>query len=644
MAVDWKKKGYRDFEDFAGEWQDFYSDLNEFYTKEFGKEFYSFEASELEIDPAVTDAELNLEHLSENEKAAEAKREWLKCASSFAYFAHRYIKISHPKRGLVPFRLYKYQRRVIDEFEKHQYTIVSKFRQGGLTTVATIWGLWRCMFRLDEQIMVLSKTDREAIVAGEVVARALEHLPDWLKPTLGKNTDHQKQFKETGSWINFYTPEAARGKSITYLIIDEAAFIADMERHWKAMYPTLATGGNCIVISTVNGIGNWYHTIYKGAENKKNEFHVIDLDYWEHPDYNNEEWVRKTKANLGDKGWRQEVLRDFLGSGDTYIPPEILARLLKEVEEIKIARKLFPNYANKDDWDDEWEDMDETFEKGALWVWKEPVDGHEYIIGVDTAEGVGEDGDNSCFQVIDVSTLEQVAEFYSNCTAPHIYAQILNEVGILYNTATIVIECHAPSGGAVLSNLEHKLFYENLYFDQTKKRSMTPGVKMNQAIRPVVLESLQQRILDNSLKINSLRLVNELYTFIYHAQKKRAEAQRGKHDDTIMAMAMALFVRDTLMRGIPIGADVPKELTQTLSSEVYSEIKAELQRGAPEDWLADEDEQELLTPTQEDILPGVVFNYKRKHDRLLKEFGWVLIPFIVTTYGILTNLVGGLLI
>ena len=47
---------------------------------------------------------------------------------------------------------------------------------------------------------------------------------------MGKRTDHQKEFLETGSWINFYTPEAARGKSITYLIIDEAAFIPF---HWQ---------------------------------------------------------------------------------------------------------------------------------------------------------------------------------------------------------------------------------------------------------------------------------------------------------------------------------------------------------------------------------------------------------------------------
>jgi phage FluMu gp28-like protein len=53
------------------------------------------------------------------------------------------------------------------------------------------------------------------------------------------------------------------------LIIDEAAFIEKMDDHWKAMYPTLSTGGNCIAISTVNGIGNWYEETYTKAQDKK---------------------------------------------------------------------------------------------------------------------------------------------------------------------------------------------------------------------------------------------------------------------------------------------------------------------------------------------------------------------------------------
>src|SRR4051812_15660424 len=86
--------------------------------------------------------------------------EFEKCARDFEYFATAYIKITHPIRGLVPFKLFGYQQRVIGDFETYKHNIVRKFRQGGLTTLATLWSLWRCMFKLDQRILVLSKSDR----------------------------------------------------------------------------------------------------------------------------------------------------------------------------------------------------------------------------------------------------------------------------------------------------------------------------------------------------------------------------------------------------------------------------------------------------------------------------------------------------
>ena len=51
-----------------------------------------------------------------------------------------------------------------------------------------------------------------------------------------------------------------------------------MEKHWKAMWPILSTGGSCTLVSTVNGLGNWYQETYHDAQEGRNKFHVIDLD------------------------------------------------------------------------------------------------------------------------------------------------------------------------------------------------------------------------------------------------------------------------------------------------------------------------------------------------------------------------------
>ena len=309
---------------------------------QYDPKYYSFDKYELQIDPDEP-----LESV-ENYDTNRRKKEIIKCSNSFAYFCHKYVKILHPMRGLIPFVLFKYQRKTINDYENHRFNIISKFRQGGLTTVTLLWGLWRCMFQLDQQIMLISKTDREATDIGMMADRACENLPEWLKPKKdGKWNDHLKQFTDTGSALKFYSPEAARGKSVTFLIVDECAFIDDMEKHWKAMWPILSTGGSCTLISTVNGLGNWYEQTYKEAKDGLNKFHVIDLDYWEHPDYNDENWVAEQKAQLGEKGFRQEVLREFQGSGETYFSAKIITSLTEQTRSNFPSRKLFPKWANQ---------------------------------------------------------------------------------------------------------------------------------------------------------------------------------------------------------------------------------------------------------------------------------------------------------
>jgi len=567
--------------------------------------YYSFTKYEDEI--IINERKEDIENYSPEKQLEELK----KCINDFSYFCHKYVKIIHPIDGLVPFIGYNYQRRVIEMYQKHRFNILSKFRQGGLTTVSVLYGLWLCLFNTDKQIMVLSKTDREAIAAGEIVKRAIQHLPPWLAPQMGKNNDHERQFYDTGSTMWFYTPEAARGKSITVLIIDEAAFIPDMDKHWKAMYPVIATGGSCCVISTVNGLGNWYHDIYTKAESREGPFNVVEIDYWEHPDYNNPKWIEDTKANLGEKGWMQEVMRSFLGSGETYFSAHIIDRLTRNTKDNAPLKILFSDYVNRNEVKFNWE-------PGALWIWKEPQNGHEYTIGVDTAEGVGSEGDNSCFEIIDNATCEQVAEFYSNTIPPHVFANIVSQVGIFYNNALLVVENMGP-GVAVLSDLQHELAYENLYHESDKQNK--PGIKLNATTRPEYLECLQNKLMNSKVRINSRRFVNELNTFIYNPQKKRAEAQKRKHDDAILAMCMALHIRDLQVRNIPVGGDTPEEITDVFKSQIYEEIRNEIMKGSAEDWIA-RDTDPIFMPNEEDIVPAVMFDIRRKNDKLLREFGW----------------------
>ncbi len=590
-------------------WRDKYKSLKDYYSGEYKDEYYKFDEYELSIDPDET-----LEQINAYEPV-QRRREEIKCAVSFPYFAHKYIKILHPKEGLVPFILYRYQQGVIQEYEDYRFNIIRKFRQGGLTTVTEIWGLWRCLFKLEQQILFLSKTDSEAIAAGEIVNTAAKELPVWMQPNKeGKWNDHKRQFPETGGNMHFGTPERARGLAITYLILDEAAFIPDMEKHWKAMYPTLSLGGNCVVISTVNGLGNWYQKTFYDARDKKNDFNVIDLQYTSHPDYNKPKWVKEQKAQLGEKGWLQEVLGNFLGSGETYIPSYVIARLQERTKTNLPKRKVLNKWASGSS---EEHDSDWTGD-GAMWIWQERKLNHEYIIGVDCSEGVGEDGDNSVIEVFDHATLEQVAEFYSNSVVPYVFAGIVNQIAIYYNNALVVVEANGP-GGAVLSRLQYEMYYDNLYYDSEGKGDR-PGVRTGPTNRPLIFESLQHRLMNDTAKINSHRFVDELTTFIYNKQTQKIQATKGHHDDAIMAIALALYVRDTMHRELPLGENVPENFAP-IKALVFDEIKKEIMEGAPEDFLFD-DKPDLIGNEDDELQADVVYQTRRKFSKILEEFGW----------------------
>lgn len=587
-------------------WRGKFKTLTEYYKKTYDQKYYSFDKYQLSIDPDETKEEI------EKYDAAQREKENLKCAMSFPYFCHKYIKILHPTKGLIPFILYKYQTEAINSYGTHRFNIISKFRQGGMTTVTLLYGLWLCMFKLNVQVMLLSKTDREATNIGMIVQRAVQHFPDWLKPNKDEKwNDHVKMFPETGGVIKFYSPEAARGNSVTFLIVDEAAFIDDMDEHWKAMWPVLSGGGSCVLVSTVNGMGNWYQETYYDAKEKRNMFNVIELDYHVHPDYNNPKWVAEQKAQLGERGFLQEVLRQFLGTGQTYINYKLITELTEKTAHNYPIKKLFPEWVNLKGRANQ---LDSEENKGAFWVWKEPARGREYILCADAADGQGENNDNSVFHILDVQSMEQVAEFYSNMVPTIVFAQFIAQIGIFYNNALAIVENMGP-GNAVLSHLQHQLHYENIYYEKPDKI----GIKIGAINRMLVCDALQSRLMGRNLIVNSIRFVDELNTFEFNPNSRKAEARKNKHDDAIMAMALGIYVKDLLIRSMPIGAELPQE--DMAKNNIMDEIRRELQEGREDNMF--EEEADLLNDEKGDLLFELSLRVRgRKSDSLLREFNW----------------------
>jgi hypothetical protein len=150
---------------------------------------------------------------------------------------------------------------------------------------------------------------------------------------------------------------------------------------------------------------------------------------------------------------------------------------------------------------------------------------------------------------------------------------------------------------------------------QGKKEST--GIKTTKSNRPLFLETLHTRLINKSIIVKSKRFVKELGTFIYNKQTKRAEAEKGYHDDAIMAMSLALYAKEERSRNLPTGYNGMEEMREAYKLKILEEIKNELSKDAPDGWFKDE-------PEVENEFDGLVVPdyFKRPNDKLLKSFGW----------------------
>jgi len=504
--------------------------------------------------------------------------EFKRCAEDPIHFMSKYVRVTHPVRGLVPFDLYPFQHRIVQSLEDNRFNILRKFRQAGCTTIASAYSLWMIIFQKHKQVVILSKGDTEATEVLDRIKLMYDELPGFLKPGITDDNKHTLKLK-TGSVIKSRPSGKQSGRSLagSFLIIDEAAFIEAIDTIWAAVYPIISTGGRAFVLSTVNGVGNWYHDVYDAAVNGKNSFNPIDIRWQEHPEYSYNEnyshlyeemekvgldihsWEDTTRANMPIKQWLQEYECSFLGTGDTYVDGMVLKDISSQTSE-----EYYTKYNNR------------------MRVWQEPHPQYSYIISCDTS--LGRDRDYSAFHIINLYNGQQVGEFYSNKTAINDFAQIIANEGMLYNIAHVICERNTI-GNNLIDWLYNIYEYENLWSDE--KGDI--GFQVTAKNRDSILADMEEALRTDLIKINSTRTCDELMTFII-TEGGKAQAERNHHDDLIMSLALAVYGYKHLLDTTPIEfvSKIPHKDTPLMPSRNYkANLKDAYGRMTQEDykWL-----------------------------------------------------------
>ncbi len=221
-----------------------------------------------------------------------------------------------------------------------------------------------------------------------------------------------------------------------------------------------------------------------------------------------------------------------------------------------------------------------------LWIWEPPNYTKDYIVCADVSRGDGTD--YSAFHVIDVQDVKQVAE-YKGKISTRDFGNLLVNISNEYNEALLIIENNNIGWAAIQSVIDRgypNLFYasKDLQYVDTERqmtnkinrmeRQMTPGFSMSMKTRPLVVAKLEEFFREKAVTVQSQRLVDELFVFIYNGQK--AEAMSGYNDDLVMSFGIGLWVRETALRLRAEGVELTKKtLTNVNAHEgVYTPSEA----------------------------------------------------------------------
>jgi hypothetical protein len=463
------------------------------------------------------------------------QQELVRCKQDPVYFCKKYYMIQHPTKGRVHFNLYPFQESVLRLFLKNKFSIVNKSRQLGISTLSSAYALWLMLFHTDKNVLCIATKTETAKNMVTKVKFGYDSLPSWMKIKSLENNKLSIRLSN-GSQMKAVSAagDSARSEAVSLLLIDEAAFIDNIEEVFVSAQQTLATGGGCIAMSTPYGTGNWFHRTWVKAEAGGNSFLPIRLPWDVHPE-RNQSWRDQQDVDLGPRMAAQECDCDFTTSGDTAIDPAILNWYLIQAKEPVERRGL----------------------DGNLWIFERPDYARMYAVVADCARGDGKD--YSAFHVFDIENNTQVAE-YKGQIGTRDFGHFLVGIASEYNNALLVIENANVGWDVVQTAIERG--YPNMYYSPRQDAALTnvdmylnkfdsgqgmvPGFSTTLRTRPLVIGKMISYLHEKSVTISSKRTLEELRTFVW--KNGKAQAQDGYNDDLVMALGICMFLRDTSLK------------------------------------------------------------------------------------------------
>lgn len=445
----------------------------------------------------------------EQEWTQEEIKEYAKCMQDPVYFAITYCKIISLDEGLVPFKLYPYQEKMFQHFNKNRFSIVLACRQSGKSISSVTYLLWYAIFHPEKTIAVLANKGSTAREMLSRITIMLENLPFFLQPGCKIVNKSNIDFSNNSRIVAAATSGSSiRGMSVNLLFLDEFAFVENDAEFYTSTYPVVSAGADTkvIITSTANGVGNVFHRIWEGAVQTTNDYRSFKVDWWDVPG-RDEEWKRQTIANTSELQFNQEFGNTFHGTGNTLIAADALLKMQAQ---------------------------NPVYIQDNVKVYEKPQLDHQYMMFVDVAKGRGQD--YSTFTVIDISVrpFKQVAVYRDNVISPLLFPDIIYKYAMTFNEAYVVIESN-DAGQVVCNGLYYDLEYENCYVESMVKANAI-GVTMTRKIKRIGCSNIKDLVEQFKIEIVDADTIIEMSTFV--AKGSSYEASDNNHDDLMMNLVL----------------------------------------------------------------------------------------------------------
>jgi hypothetical protein len=463
--------------------------------------------------------------------------------SVMQFLAEMLLKVRVRDGNLKPLRANAAQQ--LFEERRAQHNIVLKARQMGISTWVSARFFLKTITVPGTLTVQVAHTREAAESIFRTVQRFWMYLPEAMREgavRCSRANAGQMVFPALDSEFRVVSAgdeNAGRGLTIQNLHCSEVARWPENAAETLAgLRAALAPMGECVLESTPNGAWGCFYDEWQRAESVGMARHF--LPWWMEEAYRSRaveaatlrdderalmaahgltleqigfrRGLEASYRGLAAQEYAEDAERCFRRSGECIFDVDAIEDRLRELEFLRPRAER----------------------NGSLLTWLPALAGKKYLVAVDTAGG-GSTGDYAAVQVIEMSTGMQCAELRGRLGT----LELAKETAALarkYNEALVVVERN-NHGAGVIAYLDGVEKYRHLYQQNGQAGWLTTAVT-----RPAMLAQLGALLVERPGIFQSRRLLTECRTFV-RARNGRAEAAHGKHDDCVMAMAIAQAAR-----------------------------------------------------------------------------------------------------